>query len=127
MKKNEGIKNIEDMDLNKLPGPLFKLVGQYKNETQSLRKVLRLVDIFEWVIKWHTTLIMSDLLREKEIISPEIKVLLSEGLRTPALGLWMKFYRNILEIIKEPLYDWKKNDQLHPEHLQYFLHLLLYK
>jgi len=73
---------IEEMSL--LPGPLYTLIEKYNKEIDHFRKIDRLIKAMEWALKWHTVLVVSDLLREKEI-PDKIKVLLATGLRTPSL------------------------------------------
>lgn len=83
--------------MSNLPHPLHVLIQSYHAETQGFRKVHRLIDAFEWAIKWHTTVVMSDLLTNQQEYSDEIKVLLSAGLYTPSLGVWVFFLRELLD------------------------------
>ncbi len=65
-------------NISQLQGPLVKLINQFHDENQAFRKVHRLIDAFEWAIKWHTIIAVSDLMRESNI-EPKIKVLFSAG------------------------------------------------
>jgi len=68
----------------------------FKNETIPFRKIHRLIDLFETIIKTYTAIIISDYFRQKEI-SDEIKGFLAEGLRVPSLGTWHYFSRLIIK------------------------------
>lgn len=63
------------------------VVRLFEKEEQPFRKVHRLIDLFETIIKTHTAVIVSWYL-EKQQVSDEVKGLLAEGLRTPSLGTW---------------------------------------
>ena len=100
--------------MSNLPSPLHVLLESYHQEQQPFRKVHRLIDIFEWVIKWHTVLVMSDLLEHQKSYSDDIKVLLSAGLYTPSLGIWVFFFKEILKTHNSPspLYPWREWEKL---------------
>ena len=97
----------EALDMEALPTPLYQILQFYHRESNAFRKVHRLIDLFEWSIKWHTVLLMSDLLQEADI-SDELKVLFSSGLRVPSLGVWMHFFRASLEAVHKPSFPWKE-------------------
>ncbi|MCJ7481761.1 MAG: hypothetical protein MUO31_02225 [Thermodesulfovibrionales bacterium] len=104
-------RNSEISGLVNIPSPLYRLITLYNNETQSFRKVHRLIDTFEWAIKWHTLLAVSDLIREQQI-PDRLKILLAEGLRTPSLGTWMFFYREALGGLIKPSLPYREWSQL---------------
>jgi len=68
---------------------LFEL---YQNESQAFRKVHRMIDLFESIIKSHTVVILSEYVKYNQL-SEAARGLLSQGLRTPALGTWQLFSR----------------------------------
>ncbi len=72
----------------------------FNNEINPFRKVHRLIDLFETIIKTHTAVIISDYFRHKDI-SDKVKGLLAEGLRVPSLGTWQYFSREILSEMKK--------------------------
>lgn len=86
-KEEKRILKIEEMPL-----PIFLAIRGYENETESFRKVHRLIDAIEVFIKFHTVCIMSRFF-EKEEISDKLKSLLVKGLKTPSLGIWWEFTR----------------------------------
>ena len=94
-----------------LPGPLFDLLQRHEWERDSLRRTWLLIDTLEWVVKWHTILCLSDLLREANL-SPRMKVLLSSGLRTPSLGMWNMFFREAMKGIRNPSLPWDQWQRL---------------
>ena len=95
----------QGLDVSSLPTPLYNIIQLYHSETNAFRRVHRLIDLFEWAIKWHTVVVVSDLLREADI-SDELKVLFSSGLRVPSLGVWMHFFRAALEAIQRPSFPY---------------------
>jgi hypothetical protein len=68
------------------------LVQLFQSETQPFRKVHRLINFFETIIKTHTVVILSEYVRHNNL-SESAKGLLSQGLRTPSLGTWQLFGR----------------------------------
>ena len=107
-KKKEKPQQIKEKDL---PGPLHQLLTFYKAETNAFRQVHRLIDLFEWTMKWHTVLVMSDLLREAQL-TDEVKVLFASGLRVPSLGIWNLFFRESLSSIEKPSMPWQQWQKL---------------
>ena len=99
------------VDRSQLPTPLKNLLDLYDSETVGLRKVHRLIDLFEWVIKWHTVVVVSDILRENQL-SDEMKVLFSAALQTPSLGHWFHIFRDVLNALENPLLDWSSMQSL---------------
>ena len=96
-----------------LPEPLCQLLHLYNAEDRGFRKVHRLIDTFEWAIKWHTLLAVSDLMRETAL-TPALKVLFASGLRIPSLGIWLQFYRESIAHIRRPLVPYGEWDRLLP-------------
>jgi hypothetical protein len=64
---------------------IAELHKHYLSETQPFRKVHRLIDLFESIIKTHTVVIMSEYVQYNKL-SEAAKGLLAQGLRTPSLG-----------------------------------------
>ena len=84
----------QELTLEKAPLPLALILTAFENESQPFRKVHRLIDAIEVLIKIHTVAVVSDYFN-KENISDEIKGLLGAGLKTPSLGVWWQFARDI--------------------------------
>lgn len=76
---------------------LFQL---YNSETEAFRKVHRLIDLFESIVKSHTVVIMGEYFSRMEV-SDAVKGLLPDGLRTPSLGTWQLFSRVLFQELKE--------------------------
>ena len=74
---------------------IVKMISLYEGETQPFRKVHRLVDLLESLIKTHTAIILSNYFAANNI-SDKIKVILAEGLRVPSLGIWHLFNRELI-------------------------------
>ncbi len=72
-----------------------KIHQLYENETQPFRKIHRLVDLFESLIKTYTAVIVADYFQSKKL-SDKTKALLAEGMRVPSLGIWHLFNRELL-------------------------------
>ena len=72
-----------------------KIHQLYEDETQPFRKIHRLVDLFESLIKTYTAVIIADYFQSKKL-SDKTKALLAEGLRVPSLGIWHLFNRELL-------------------------------
>ncbi len=103
-----------EIELN-LPTPLWDAYQAFINEdnAQSFRKVHRLIDLIEVFCKLYTAASMATFLvalrdsieNEKATVSEEsftkIKVMLAAGLKTPSLGIWWKFARDITAILNE--------------------------
>ena len=102
------------LEMSEFPTPLHILLESYHNEKQAFKKVHRLIDTFEWAIKWHTVLVMSDLFGQQYNYNDDLKVLLSAGLYTPSLGVWVFFFREILkyENLPSPQQPWKEWEKL---------------
>lgn len=98
-----------------LPTPLWDAYHAYilEDQAQPFRKVHRLIDLIEVFCKLYTTASMATFLHalqnrienENAALSEEsftkIKIMLAAGLKTPSLGIWWKFARDISAILKE--------------------------
>ena len=73
---------------------LINLYQLYQREQQPFRKVHRMVDLFESLIKFHTVVIMAEYFA-RNAISDSAKGMLSYGLQTPSLGTWQFFSRQL--------------------------------
>ncbi len=78
---------------------LTSLYNLYLTESQPFRKVHRMVDLFESVIKTYTAVMMAEYFRRDEV-SDRVKGLLANGLRTPSLGIWQVFSRELYRELK---------------------------
>lgn len=99
----------------KLPTPLWDAYQAFvgENDTQPFRKIHRLIDLIEVFCKLYTAASMATFLhamknrmvQDNTALSEEsfdkIKVMLAAGLKTPSLGIWWKFARDITAILKE--------------------------
>lgn len=72
----------------------------YKAEVQAFRKVHRLIDLFETIIKTHTAIILAEYFKVNAV-SDNAKALLSSGLKTPSLGTWQLFSRELFTELKK--------------------------
>ena len=72
----------------------------YFAETQPFRKVHRMIDLFETIIKTHTAVMMGEYFKQNQI-SDTAKGMLVAGLRTPSLGTWQLFSRELYKELKE--------------------------
>jgi len=85
---------------------LYKI---YLSETQPFRKVHRMIDLFETIIKSHTAVMMGEYFKHNQI-SDTAKGMLAAGLRTPSLGTWQLFSRELYKELKEVNHDFLCND-----------------
>lgn len=72
-----------------------QMISLFEQEVQPFRKVHRMIDLFETIIKTHTAIIIADYFRQRQL-SDDIKGILAEGLRTPSLGIWQFISRTIV-------------------------------
>lgn len=93
--------------MNQLPH-LKTLYNNYLTEEQPFRKVHRMIDLFESIIKTHTVIILSGYVKHNKL-SDKAKGLLSQGLRTPSLGTWQLFSRVLFEELANDNYIWISN------------------
>ena len=88
---------------------LKTLYNLYSYESQSFRKVHRMIDLFESIIKAHTVVIIGEYLKHSKL-SDAAKGLLSQGLRTPSLGMWQLFSRVMFEELQADGFKWSFAD-----------------
>ena len=88
---------------------LKTLHALYTEEVQSFRKVHRMIDLFESVIKSHTVVIIAEYVQHNQL-SDTAKGLLAQGLRTPSLGTWQLFSRVLFEELQAVNYAWTLNE-----------------
>ncbi|MCU5578546.1 ATP-binding protein [Bacillus wiedmannii] len=98
-----------------------RMVNLFEKEEQPFRKIHRMIDLFETIIKTHTAVLIGNYIQENHI-SDGVKGLLAEGLRTPSLGLWQYFSRVIYDELMfnhllAPQFE-KLEDNLKDEHLK---------
>jgi hypothetical protein len=98
-----------------LPTPLWDAYHAFitEDDKNPFRKVHRLIDLIEIFCKLYTCASVATFLhafrnridRDNSSISEEsftkVKVMLAAGLKTPSLGIWWKFARDITSILKE--------------------------
>ena len=98
-----------------LPTPLWDAYQAFirEDETQPFRKVHRFIDLIEVFCKLYTAASMATFLhvlrnrieQDNSSISEDsftkVKIMLAAGLKTPSLGIWWKFARDIAAILKE--------------------------
>ena len=78
--------------LPNLPLPLALALAAFQTETQPFRKIHRLVDTVEVLLKLHTVVLVSQWVAEQRV-TPRLRDLLARGLATPSLGTWWEFAR----------------------------------
>ena len=88
---------------------LHALNELYNLEKQPFRKVHRMIDLFESIIKTYTIVILSEYIKHNKL-SDSAKGLLSQGLRTPSLGTWQLFSRVLFEELQKENYTWLVTD-----------------
>jgi tetratricopeptide (TPR) repeat protein len=93
--------------MNQLPH-LSILHQLYLTEEQPFRKVHRMIDLFESIIKTHTVVILAGYVKHNKL-SDKAKGLLSQGLRTPSLGTWQLFSRVLFEELSNDNNRWISN------------------
>ncbi|MDP4596320.1 MAG: NACHT domain-containing protein, partial [Crocinitomicaceae bacterium] len=90
--------------MNKHPH-LNTLHSLYQTETQAFRKVHRMIDLFESIIKSHTVVILGEYVKHNKL-SDAAKGMLAQGLRTPSLGTWQLFSRVMFEELQADGFAW---------------------
>jgi tetratricopeptide (TPR) repeat protein len=90
--------------------PYLKILHSlYLGETQTFRKVHRMIDLFESIIKTHTVVILAEYVKHNNL-SDSAKGLLAQGLRTPSLGTWQLFSRVLFEELQKMNYEFLLSD-----------------
>jgi hypothetical protein len=74
-------------------------------ENQPFRKVHRMIDLFESLIKYHTAIIMAEYFRSN-YISDNVKRLFVKSLERPSLGYWQNISRILHKELEELNHDW---------------------
>ena len=88
-----------------IPEYIQTLQTQFEAETQPFKKVHRLIDLSEAVIKFHTVVILSNFMESmtKTMQSQEdiatARGILAQGLKTPSLGIWAFFTEKICQVL----------------------------
>jgi hypothetical protein len=77
----------------------------YLDDKQLFRKVHRMIDLFESIIKMHTVVIMAEYVKHNKL-SESAKSLLVQGLRMPSLGTWQLFSRVLFKELQQDAYEW---------------------
>ena len=77
----------------------------FLDESQPFRKVHRMIDLFESILKSHTVYILSEYFMHNRI-SDSAKGLLASGLRTPSLGTWQLFARELFKELQHKDHTW---------------------
>ena len=88
---------------------LTELFSIYQSETQPFRKVHRMIDLFESLIKMHTIVIIAEYVGHNKL-SDAAKGMLAQGLRVPSLGTWQLFSRILFEELQQDGYQWTFRD-----------------
>ncbi len=100
-KNKETSKKYSFDEINELMPTPFYLIYKTFNETKDpFRKVHYLIDSIEVLTKLHTVIIVSEYF-SRENISDDLKGLLAAGLKTPSLGIWWQFAREISKETKK--------------------------
>ena len=77
-------------DQGTLREPFALALAAFARESHPYSKARRLVDALEVLVKLHTVALVSDWVA-REDSDAKVRTLLSEGLRTPTLGVWWLF------------------------------------
>jgi len=77
----------------------------FLSETQPFRKVHRMIDLFESLIKFHTVVILSEYVKHNKL-SDNAKFLLARGLYLPTLGVWKQIGSTLFKELEEQKYSW---------------------
>ncbi len=85
---------MKELDTEDMPFPLLRAYIRFDEEIQDFKKLHRLLDAIEVLVKVHTVIIVSDYFSRTEP-SEKLKGLLAAGLKKPSLGIWWQFARDI--------------------------------
>lgn len=88
---------------------LTTLFNLFNAENQPFRKVHRMIDLFESIIKTYTVVIISEYVKKNKL-SDTAKEMLAYGLRTPSLGTWQLFSRVLFEELNKEKHHWMLTD-----------------
>src|SRR5699024_3909355 len=67
-----------------------------KDDTVYFRQVHRMIDLFETIIKTHTTFLLANYFRMNKT-SDKVAKILVQGMYTPSLGIWIRFNDVVFE------------------------------
>lgn len=108
------MEKLDQNILSQLPTPLVDAYQAFEQEdaNQPFRKIHRLIDLIEVFCKIYTVGSMATFLdalqtqlEKQDALDEEslnkVKVMLAAGLKTPSLGIWWMFARDITKIMKE--------------------------
>ena len=85
---------MKELAIEDMPFPLLRAYIRFDEEVQDFKKLHRLLDAIEVLVKVHTVIIVSDYFSRTEP-SEKLKGLLAAGLKKPSLGIWWQFARDI--------------------------------
>lgn len=112
---DSGIFKFDDEKYRYIPGPLFTIVKEFHIEENVFKKSHRLINVFEWIYKWHSVLVVSDLMRGNKI-AEDMKLFLSQVLREPSMGNWYYIFDYALEEMSAFSIDWVNLETLRAKH-----------
>lgn len=92
--------NKEELEVEEFPRPLKLAFIQYDEEPEPFKKLHRLLDAVEVLVKLHTVVVVSDYFRKSDA-SEKTKGLLAGGLRRPSLGIWWQFARELCKEMQD--------------------------
>ena len=84
----------QELEVDDMPYPLRQAYIKYDEEKEDFKKLHRLLDAIEVLVKLHTVIILSDYFSRNEP-SEMLKGLLAAGLKRPSLGIWWQFARDV--------------------------------
>ncbi|ACU89355.1 ATP-binding protein [Desulfomicrobium baculatum] len=112
---DSGIFKFDDEKYRYIPGPLFTIVKEFHIEENVFKKAHRLINLFEWIYKWHSVLVVSDLMRGNKI-AEDMKLFLSQVLREPSMGNWYYIFDYALEEMSAFSIAWVNLETLRAKH-----------
>ena len=93
------------------PRPLRDVLAEYEAEADWGRRRSRLSDAYEWVIKWHATLVYADR-RRAGVTDRGVERLLAREFAVPATGNWYALYERLLGLDHDGWAPWIEWDRL---------------
>lgn len=100
-----------------LVDPLRRLVHAQQDERDPYRRAWRLIDVFEWAVKWETAIVLGRALDRLELPA-SLRLHLARGLQRPSLGHWMQILHQTLELERpdDPFRTWDRVRRLDNKH-----------
>lgn len=97
--------------------PLRHIVELQRAEADAYRRAWRLIDVFEWLVKWESAVVIGDLL-DRAAPTEALRRLLARSLTRPSLGHWMHYLRLALEATQDdrPYRRWDRLLELERRH-----------